>query len=73
MPIYEIVGYDKDYDTHTVYYKTQDKSDAYHIAEVFKNNIDNLFTVHHDYDGIQKEPVDWIEIWKDNIREAVLS
>lgn len=72
MPVYEVIGYDKDYDTYTVYYRTHDKADAYHIAEVFKNNIDSLFTVHKDYDELHKEPVDWIEVWKDGVRESVI-
>ena len=64
--IYEICGYDVDYDTYTPYYKTPDKDKAREVARIFADNLDFLVTYHEDEKGrmLHKEPVDWIEIWK---------
>lgn len=62
--IYEVCGYDVDYDTYTTYYKTPDKNKAYEIAQIFAINLDHLVTYHRYDDRLNKEPVDWIEVWK---------
>ena len=63
---YEVCGYDLDYDVYTTYYKTTDKDKAYEIARIFADNLDYLVTYHDDERSrkLNKEPVDWIEIWK---------
>ena len=64
--IYEVCGYDVDYDTYTTYYKSPDYMKAKEIAMIFAENLDYLVTYHEDGRSrmIDKEPVDWIEIWK---------
>ena len=63
--VYEVCGYNIEYDTYTTYHKTSDYMKACELAHILAANLEYLVNWRSaGFDMKYDNPIDWIEIWK---------